>query len=52
MSSPTDQRTVFVPDGLAGERVDAAMARMFGFSRTRAADLISQGLVQVDGGPR
>ena len=45
----TEQRTVFVPDGLAGERVDSAMARMFGFSRTRAADLIAQGHVQVDG---
>nr|WP_227464825.1 RluA family pseudouridine synthase [Nocardioides lijunqiniae] len=39
-----------VPDGLAGERVDAALAQMFGLSRTRAADLISQGLVTVDGG--
>ena len=50
MSGFVDQRTVLVPDGLAGERVDAAMARMFGFSRTRAADLIAAGLVQVDGG--
>lgn len=49
MSGFVDQRTVLVPDGLAGERVDAAMARMFGFSRTRAADLIAAGLVQVDG---
>ena len=49
MTSHADQRTVFVPDGLSGERVDAAMARMFGFSRTKAADLIAQGLVQVDG---
>jgi 23S rRNA pseudouridine1911/1915/1917 synthase len=38
-----------VPDGLAGERVDAAMAQMFGLSRTRAAELIARGLVQVDG---
>lgn len=49
MSSHVDQRTVFVPEGLAGERVDAAMARMFGFSRTRAAELIAMGNVQVDG---
>ena len=41
MSGFVDQRTVLVPDGLAGERVDAAMARMFGFSHTRAADLIA-----------
>ncbi len=51
MSTFADHRTVLVPEGLAGERVDAAMARMFGFSRTRAADLISQGHVQLDGGP-
>ncbi|MBF4160635.1 RluA family pseudouridine synthase [Nocardioides acrostichi] len=46
----SEERSLFVPDGLAGERVDAAMARMFGLSRTRAADLIAQGLVSVDGG--
>ncbi|MDN4173046.1 RluA family pseudouridine synthase [Nocardioides sp. SOB77] len=45
----TDHRSLTVPDGLAGERVDAAMARMFGVSRTRAADLIAAGLVQLDG---
>ena len=33
------------PTALAGERVDAAMAQMFGLSRTRAADLIASGLV-------
>jgi len=44
-----DHRALSVPDGLAGERVDAAMAQMFGLSRTRAAELISRGLVQVDG---
>ena len=45
----TEQRVVLVPEGLAGERVDTAIARMFGVSRTRAADLISDGHVQVDG---
>lgn len=49
--SDGDQRVVLVPEGLAGERVDAAMARMFGLSRSRSADLISQGRVQVDGSP-
>jgi 23S rRNA pseudouridine1911/1915/1917 synthase len=47
--SQADHRALPVPDGLAGERVDAAMAQMFGLSRTRAADLISRGMVQVDG---
>jgi 23S rRNA pseudouridine1911/1915/1917 synthase len=51
MSDFADHRTVLVPEGLAGERVDAAMARMFGLSRTKAADLIAQGLVHVDSAP-
>ena len=38
-----------VPDGLAGERVDVGISRMLGLSRTRAADLISDGHVLVDG---
>jgi 23S rRNA pseudouridine1911/1915/1917 synthase len=46
-----EDRTVTVPDGLAGERVDAAIARMFGLSRTRAAELIRSGHVRVDGRP-
>jgi 23S rRNA pseudouridine1911/1915/1917 synthase len=45
----TDQRTVLVPEGLAGERVDAAIARMFGLSRARAAELVATGQVRVDG---
>jgi len=44
-----DSRSVIVPDGLAGERIDAALARMFGFSRSRAADLIGAGHVRLDG---
>ncbi|MGN0065053.1 MAG: RluA family pseudouridine synthase [Nocardioides sp.] len=51
MSGHADQRTVLVPEGLAGERVDAAMARMFGFSRTKAAELIAAGHVHLDGAP-
>lgn len=49
MDSHVEHRTVLVPEGLAGERVDAAMARMFGLSRTRSADLIAEGHVQLDG---
>jgi 23S rRNA pseudouridine1911/1915/1917 synthase len=51
VSGPSEQRVLSVPDGLAGERVDAAMARMFGVSRTRAAALIADGHVVVDGLP-
>jgi 23S rRNA pseudouridine1911/1915/1917 synthase len=46
-----DSRTVIVPDGLAGERLDAALSRLFGVSRTKAVELIESGLVQVDGSP-
>ncbi|MDR0436645.1 MAG: RluA family pseudouridine synthase [Propionibacteriaceae bacterium] len=40
-----------VPDGLAGERVDAALARMTGMSRSRVAELIAEGAVLLDGKP-
>jgi 23S rRNA pseudouridine1911/1915/1917 synthase len=46
-----DQRRVAVPEGLDGERLDAALARMFGLSRAVAADLISGGQVLVAGRP-
>ncbi len=42
-------RALPVPDGLEGERLDAALARLFGLSRTRAAELVGEGRVQVDG---
>ncbi|MCL3860111.1 RluA family pseudouridine synthase [Actinotalea sp. K2] len=45
----SDLRALPVPDGLAGERVDAAIARMLGISRTRAADLAVAGAVLLDG---
>ncbi|MBK8447862.1 MAG: RluA family pseudouridine synthase [Micropruina sp.] len=38
-----------VPDGLAGERVDTAAARMTGLSRSRIDDLIADGHVQLNG---
>jgi 23S rRNA pseudouridine1911/1915/1917 synthase len=49
VSESAEHRVVLVPEGLAGERVDSAMARMFGLSRTRAVELIGLGHVQVDG---
>ena len=45
------ERFVQVPEGLDGERLDAALARMFGLSRARAAELIGAGQVLVDGQP-
>jgi 23S rRNA pseudouridine1911/1915/1917 synthase len=44
-----DQRRVPVPDGLDGERLDAALARMFGLSRAAASELILDGSVLVGG---
>jgi 23S rRNA pseudouridine1911/1915/1917 synthase len=45
----SSQRRVPVPEGLDGERLDAALARMFGLSRASAAELISRGQVLVGG---
>ncbi len=47
----TGARRVPVPDGLDGERLDAALARMFGLSRTQAQDLVGNGAVLVSGSP-
>ncbi|HHU10488.1 MAG TPA: RluA family pseudouridine synthase [Intrasporangiaceae bacterium] len=47
----SDVRTVLVPEGLHGSRVDAAVARLFGLSRTKAADLAGTGRIRVDGAP-
>ncbi|PWN03589.1 RNA pseudouridine synthase [Nocardioides silvaticus] len=47
--SEVDHRTLVVPDGLDGQRVDVAMAQLFGLSRSRAAELIADGRVQLDG---
>jgi 23S rRNA pseudouridine1911/1915/1917 synthase len=49
VSTPAEERALHVPEGLAGERVDAGLARMFGISRSKAADLLGQGLVRLDG---
>lgn len=46
-----ERRTLPVPDGLVGERVDAALSRMLGLSRGAAADLASSGAVLLDGRP-
>ena len=44
-----ETRSLEVPEGLGGERVDSGLARMFGISRSKAADLVSRGLVHLDG---
>ncbi|KQN46003.1 RluA family pseudouridine synthase [Frigoribacterium sp. Leaf44] len=45
----SESRALPVPDGLAGERVDAALAKLLGFSRTFAAEVAASGGVSLDG---
>jgi 23S rRNA pseudouridine1911/1915/1917 synthase len=42
-------RSLPVPDGLAGNRVDVAIAKLLGFSRTFAGEVIERGGVTIDG---
>jgi 23S rRNA pseudouridine1911/1915/1917 synthase len=46
-----ETRSLPVPDGLVGERVDAAIAKMLGFSRSFAAEVAEGGGVSLDGQP-
>ncbi|WP_020573443.1 RluA family pseudouridine synthase [Actinopolymorpha alba] len=48
-ASTGDRRSLPVPEGLEGERLDAALARLFGLSRTKAAELVELGQVLLDG---
>ena len=43
------ERSMPVPEGLAGMRVDAGIARLLGLSRTAAASIAEDGGVQIDG---
>jgi len=47
--SDVEHKVLQVPEGLAGERVDSALARLLGLSRTRASELVADGLVTLDG---
>ena len=42
-------RSLPVPDGLSGERLDSGLARLLGLSRSRVAQLADEGHVQVNG---
>src|SRR3954469_8616823 len=42
-------RTVPVPEGLDGLRLDAAISRLFGLSRTAAAEIVTSGGASLDG---
>ena len=43
-----ETRALPLPDGLDGVRVDAGIARLFGFPRTFAADVAEAGGVTLD----
>lgn len=45
----SESRLLPVPDGLAGERVDAGLAKLLGLSRSVCADMITEGLVSQNG---
>lgn len=47
--SSVDHRSLMVPESLDGERVDVAMAQLFGVSRSKAAELIAADRVHLDG---
>lgn len=46
-----EHRSFPVPDGLVGQRVDAALSRMLGLSRTVVAQLADDGDITIDGRP-
>jgi 23S rRNA pseudouridine1911/1915/1917 synthase len=46
-----EPRALAVPDGLEGLRLDAAIARLFGLSRTVAAELVAAGEATLDRRP-
>ena len=46
---PGQVRSFPIPEGLEGERIDAALARLLGIARGKAADLVTAGRVRVDG---
>jgi 23S rRNA pseudouridine1911/1915/1917 synthase len=45
----TSRRSLPVPEGLDGLRLDAAISRLFGLSRTAAAELVGRGAASLDG---
>jgi 23S rRNA pseudouridine1911/1915/1917 synthase len=47
-----DHRSLPVPDGLDGMRLDQVVSRLFGLSRTTAAAIVEAGDALVDGFPR
>ncbi|WP_084127067.1 RluA family pseudouridine synthase [Demequina sp. NBRC 110054] len=45
----SETRYLPVPDAVVGERADAALSRMLGLSRTKAAEILESGSAMLDG---
>jgi len=45
----SDYRSLEVPEGIAGERVDRGISRLFGLSRTQSAEIAETGGVKLNG---
>lgn len=43
------RRTFIIPDGLDGQRADAGLARLVGYSRSRIASFLTDGKASMDG---
>lgn len=51
MAPMRQTRSLPIPEGFEGQRIDQVVSRLLGLSRTVAADLVSTGEVTVDGRP-
>lgn len=49
MNELVERKVIYVPEGLVGERIDVAISRLMGLSRTRVGELIDQRNVILDG---
>ncbi|MEN9324275.1 MAG: hypothetical protein RL414_29 [Actinomycetota bacterium] len=49
--SERENKIVYIPEGLTGERIDAALARLLGLSRSVVVDLIDLGEITRSGKP-
>lgn len=49
MTNDATRRSLPIPDGLAGERLDVGLTRLLGVSRSLAAKLVEDGAVLIDG---
>ena len=47
--SNREQRTLSMPEGVAGERIDSALTRVLGLSRTAVVKLLEDGDIRTSG---